>query len=96
VSRAERGSSVVERNPPLVSVILEKSYSTKEANFAEAGRRGAGPDLPLSSSLEELRTFRASRRLRGETISLWERFAGVVGGLGRDWDWDWRSLTFSS
>ena len=78
----------------MVSVILEKSYSTKEANFAEAGRRGAGPDLPFSSGLERLGALRASRRLREEVISLWRRFVGVVGGMG--WGWDWSFFTLSS
>ena len=64
VSIADAGSSVVERNPPLVSVILDKSYSTKEVNLVDAGRKGAILEGPPFSGFEEpgAEGFRASRR----------------------------------
>ena len=63
MSIADAGSSVVERNPPLVSVILDKSYSTKEVNLADAGRRGASLGGSPCLGFEELKAeeFRASR-----------------------------------
>ena len=64
VSIADAGSSVVERNPPLVSVILDKSYSTKEANLVDAGRRGASLECSPYPGFEVLDAegFRGSRR----------------------------------